>query len=425
MPSSNPIHLIRALLAGESPPGVDPYQLDEPWRTLFLRLSPGASRAEVEALLQQMMAGPRDGDELTARLLKALFGPEEAAASPAPFPSLHDLAPDLRPVEWLWPGWLPRGFLSLLGAAPGTGKSLLALDLARRVIAGLPLPDGAPVGYREGAPGSATVLYVDSESAPQVLALRAAAWGIDTRRLFALLPPGSWGALDLCHRPHQDHLLRVVAGVRPELIVVDSLSSSTGKGENNVGEVRAFLSFLASAAAAHQVALLLIHHLRKRGKSAGEQSRARGGVTAHDLRGSGHITAVPRSILALSTVHTRPEPDPDSPRRLEVIKSNLDACPPPLGVSFQPGPGGVPHILYGPPPVPYRPPTQIDACAQWLVDLLGAAGRPLRPQDVLAAAAGAGFRPWAVYQARKRLEGTVVDTETRFSPHNCWRLAAD
>ena len=422
MASSDSIQLIRAMLAGETLPGIDADALGEPWRTLFLHLSPGAGRSEVEALVRQLTAGRRDGDWLTARLVDELAGPEDAG--PATFPSLHDLSSELGSVEWLWRGWLPRGLLSLLGAAPGAGKSLVALDLARRVLEGLPMPDGTPAGYRDAAPGAATVLYVDAEAAPQVLQARASAWGMDTRRLYTLLPPGSWGALDLCQRRHQEHLLRVVAGVRPELVVVDSLSASTGKSENNVETVRGFLAFLASAARAHHVALLLIHHLRKRGKSAGGQGHLPGdAVTADDLRGSGHITAVPRSVLALSTVHTGPRPDPNSPRRLQVVKSNLCACPPPLGVRFQPDPEGVPWLVYGEPPVPYHPPTQVDACAEWLVGLLQAAGHPLRPQDVVAAAAGAGFRQRMVYHARKQLEGVVVDTENKYSPHNCWRLA--
>src|SRR3972149_5886400 len=39
------------------------------------------------------------------------------------FPSLRDIAEDLPPIEWLWPGWIPRGMLTIFGAAQGSGKS--------------------------------------------------------------------------------------------------------------------------------------------------------------------------------------------------------------------------------------------------------------------------------------------------------------
>ena len=62
--------------------------------------------------------------------------------------SLEDIAHDLRPITWLWPGWLPIGMITLLAARPGTGKSLLALDIAARVIQGAPWPDAAALARR-------------------------------------------------------------------------------------------------------------------------------------------------------------------------------------------------------------------------------------------------------------------------------------
>jgi hypothetical protein len=65
-------------------------------------------------------------------------------------------------VRWLWPGWIPRGMITLLGAYQGTGKSYFVLDIARTVIHGGPWPDGAP------AEKLGTVIYVDAEAIPQV-----------------------------------------------------------------------------------------------------------------------------------------------------------------------------------------------------------------------------------------------------------------
>jgi hypothetical protein len=49
-------------------------------------------------------------------------------------------------VEWLWPGRLPLGKLSVLDGDPGLGKSALTLDLAAKASAGLELPDGGRCG---------------------------------------------------------------------------------------------------------------------------------------------------------------------------------------------------------------------------------------------------------------------------------------
>ena len=49
-------------------------------------------------------------------------------------------------VTWLWPGYIPRGKLSILDGDPGLGKSTLALDLAARLTRGHAMPDGSGGG---------------------------------------------------------------------------------------------------------------------------------------------------------------------------------------------------------------------------------------------------------------------------------------
>ena len=55
-----------------------------------------------------------------------------------------------RPVEWLWPGWIALGKLTVLDGDPGMGKSTLLLDLAARLSRDGLMPDGTvgPVGGR-------------------------------------------------------------------------------------------------------------------------------------------------------------------------------------------------------------------------------------------------------------------------------------
>jgi RecA-family ATPase len=39
----------------------------------------------------------------------------------------------IEPVEWLVPGWIPLGVLTVLDGDPGLGKSTLLIDIAARV----------------------------------------------------------------------------------------------------------------------------------------------------------------------------------------------------------------------------------------------------------------------------------------------------
>ena len=49
----------------------------------------------------------------------------------------------------------------------------------------------------------------------------------------------------------------------------------------------------------------------------------------------------------------------------------------------------------------------------------------MKPKEIVRLAKEAGFGQRLLYRARKALEGTVVDTGTKFAPGNEWRLAEE
>ena len=156
--------------------------LGEPWRTIYRRVRRAGNLTEARLLIARA-ALSFDGWERLVNQLADRLPPNEAFGA---YPSLHEISEHFAEVDWLWPCWIPRGMVTLLGAAPGAGKSLVALDLARRVIHGEPFPDGAPPAdialSADGAtsakggphprPG-ANVLIVDAEGAPALLSQRA------------------------------------------------------------------------------------------------------------------------------------------------------------------------------------------------------------------------------------------------------------
>ena len=85
------------------------------------------------------------------------------------------------------------------------------------------------------------------------------------RPLYLMLPPATYGMIDLGDEVQQDRLVDMCAALSPELVVVDSLSAISVRGENNVEDVRALLGFLTGVAREFFCGLLLIHRLRKRG----------------------------------------------------------------------------------------------------------------------------------------------------------------
>src|SRR5262249_60590266 len=53
---------------------------------------------------------------------------------------LSDVTP--KPVDWLWPDYIPLGKITVLDGDPGLGKSLLTLDIAARTSTARAMPDG-------------------------------------------------------------------------------------------------------------------------------------------------------------------------------------------------------------------------------------------------------------------------------------------
>lgn len=64
-----------------------------------------------------------------------------------------------QPIQWLWPGRIALGCLTVLAGRPGEGKSILTTYMAARVSTGTPWPDGAacPLG---------TVILINDEDDP-------------------------------------------------------------------------------------------------------------------------------------------------------------------------------------------------------------------------------------------------------------------
>ncbi|MCX6064942.1 MAG: AAA family ATPase, partial [Chloroflexi bacterium] len=177
-------------------------------------------------LCWQAVTGAQPGQEQDALqcALSGCYRPE--------IQSLEDIAPGLPPIEWVWEGWIPRGLLTVLGASQGSGKSFVATDLAYRIIHNQGFPNGAPI-KRPGA----NVIYVDAEMVPQILNERAQNYGMDRSKLFLMLAePGEM--IDLGQARYQERLTEMTAILKPELIIIDSLSSIHNGGQNNVEDVR-------------------------------------------------------------------------------------------------------------------------------------------------------------------------------------------
>ena len=154
------------------------------------------------------------------------------------------------------------GSVTLLGGAPGTGKSTLVLQAA----AGL---------ARRGA-----VLYVCAEESPAQVRDRA-------RRLDAV-DDGLW----LVGEALVPRILATVDEVEPEVLVVDSVQSvadpEVASGPGGASQVREVAQRLVREAKARDLAIVLVGHVTKDGALAGPRLLEHVVDTVLELEGDRH-----------------------------------------------------------------------------------------------------------------------------------------
>ncbi len=380
--------------------------LDKPWAICWEAIEVAEVGQESQNLVRVLEDHPERN-----KILEQIFATEPGQTKE--FPSLEELSKTLKPIEWILDSWLPRGMLTVLGAAPGVGKSFLGMDLVWRITSGKNNFDGRLINTHSEMP---SVIYVDAEAIPQVINERAIAYKIDRRRLYLMFPE-SGESIDFSEDKYRYQLIEMVANIKPELVIIDSLSSIHSRGQNNVEDVRELLRFLSSLAQSFDIGLLLVHHIRKPG---GGQDMQAYNLSMSDLSGSGHISAMARVIWGLHIIQTESEPNPNGPRRLKMLKTNFGAYEDSLGFEFVARGDSAVIKWLEKSPEDYHAPTKLDKCKEWLLKNLEDGEK--KPAEIVESGAEEGFSRAMIYQARQELEGSIENTDGKNSPKNRWRL---
>jgi putative DNA primase/helicase len=165
---------------------------------------------------------------------------------------------EVKPLDWLWPNYIPLGALGILAGAPKVGKSAVAVDLAARVTTGRAMPDGSFSGVK------GRVLMVAPEDGPDGAKVRFMAAGGDLAS-FGLL----WADADVPPSFPDDtsHLERLIRAYDVRLVVIDNLDAVAGRklDMNKAKDVTEMLAPLQAVAKRSGAAILAIEHTRKGG----------------------------------------------------------------------------------------------------------------------------------------------------------------
>jgi hypothetical protein len=224
----------------------------------------------------------------------------------------------IAPITFSWYPWLPNGLLTMLVSYSGEGKSILAERISGVFSDGLAWPDGTPYLGQIGK-----VLWCEAESAQAINLDRAQKMGLNLENFITPFPePETDVSLD--NPIHQLAIAEKAHLPDVKFIVVDSLSGSTNKKENET-EMKQVTEFLARLCRDAKKPMLLTHHLNKPGNIFSDV------VTLERVRGSSAIVQFTRVVWSLD----KPDINNKQLSRLSMIKNNLARFSPPLGYTIE------------------------------------------------------------------------------------------
>jgi putative DNA primase/helicase len=215
----------------------------------------------------------------------------------------------LEPVRWLWPGFLPAGMLTILGGAPGCGKTTIALSLAAAVTRGGTWPDGSRCTQ------AGDVVIWSGEDANAVTAARLVAAGADMRRVHFI--DGITGSDGEAFDPGRDMLLLESTAERlpaARLLILDPIVSAVAGDSHKGAEVRRALQPVVALGQRLGCAVLGITHFSKGTGGRDPVERVTGSIA---------FAALARLVLVAAKVKGEPGEDAELRRVLMRAKSNI------------------------------------------------------------------------------------------------------
>ena len=146
----------------------------------------------------------------------------------------------IKTLEWLWPGRIPLGKLTVLAGDPGLGKSLITVAIATALTEEAKWPD-----CNEYALGGSVVLLSAEDDEGDTIKPRLMAAGADPEKVYSMDSIIDLGdrkrgfSLD-CDIEKLSNVLKTVPDCR--LLVIDPISAFMGKVDShNVADVRAWI----------------------------------------------------------------------------------------------------------------------------------------------------------------------------------------
>ena len=192
-------------------------------------------------------------------------------------------------------GLFPRGFISLVVAPSGTGKTLFTQKIASDLSVGGTIFDG----IAENEPARKVLIFA-GEAGADLLIRRAASfgWSVNPQNVKII----DQREMELDGVPVMvdddegwENILRFIDMENPDIVFFDTFTNFHDKDENKAAEMKPILRKIAAAADNRNIAVVLNHHSRKR--ATGDKKSS--GLSQDDVIGSSVINRLVALIVGI------------------------------------------------------------------------------------------------------------------------------
>jgi RecA/RadA recombinase len=282
-----------------------------------------AKRADDERLTKnlELLRGIEDAktdrEKVKRGMASGLSGPRQLLGR-----SLGGVSP--RSIDWLWTGWIPKGYITIFAGETGAGKSTVLADIAARVTTGGAWPGEDARATRKAG----RILWLGSEDSIEEMTVpRLMACGANLHNIVEIQGVEQQGTRNTFSM--QDDLEAVSSwlasataeGLPFAMLVIDPVTSYLPGQKlrkvdlNDAGQLRTVLEPWLILAQTHNIAIVCVTHFAK------DTSR----TMLHRVLGSAAFVQTCRSLCAV--IERQGDNEPPHAKALIQVKVNLPEHP--------------------------------------------------------------------------------------------------
>jgi hypothetical protein len=232
-------------------------------------------------------------------------------------------------IEWIWVGWIPKGYITIVAGETGAGKSTVLADIASRITTGAPWPGEYDCPNTWRAPQR--VLWLGSEDSIEEMTVpRLTACGANLANIVEIqgaMQDGKRNTFSM--QDDIEEVSRWLAYARDQgqpfaMLVIDPVTSYLPGQKlrkvdlNDAGQLRTVLEPWLILAQTHNIAIVCVTHFAK------DTSRS----MLHRVLGSAAFAQTCRSLCAVMERAATEDYEPEPHEKLFMqVKVNLPEHP--------------------------------------------------------------------------------------------------